>query len=95
MLRTDDLQEGTGKAISIGGREVAVFRCQGALYALENLCPHAGGSLAGGIIEGDEVICPLHAHRFNVMTGACSTDPQLRAKTFPIVSQHGGFIVDT
>jgi ferredoxin-nitrite reductase len=93
ILLADDLPEGTGKALSINGCEVAVFRCQGALYALENSCPHAGGSLAGGIIEGDEVICPLHAHRFNVKTGACSTDPQLRATTVPIVLQHGGFTV--
>lgn len=94
VLLRDELLEGTGKALSVNGCEVAVFRCQGMLYALENQCPHAGGSLAGGAIEGDGVVCPLHSHRFNVKTGACSTDPGLRAKTFPIIAQHGGFTVD-
>ncbi len=78
----------------VNGCEVAAFRCQGTLYALQNQCPHEGGSLAGGLIEGDEVICPLHGYRFNVKTGACSTDPKLRAKTFAVVSQNGGFTVD-
>jgi nitrite reductase (NADH) small subunit len=95
VLLRDELQDGSGKTLVVNGREVAVFRCRGALYALENACPHAGGSLAGGLIEGDEVICPLHGHRFNVKTGACSTDPRLKAKTFAVVPQSGGFTVDT
>ena len=71
-----------------------MFRCRGVLYALQNQCPHEGGSLAGGAVEGDEVSCPLHGYRFNLKTGACSTDPRLRAKTFPVVSQNGGLGVD-
>ncbi len=87
--------EGTGKALTVNGVEVAVFRCGGHLYALANACPHAGGSLAGGELEGDEVVCPLHGHRFNVKTGACSTDPALRATTFPVTPHAGGLTVET
>jgi ferredoxin-nitrite reductase len=93
ILLKDELQEGAGKALLVNGHEIAVFRCQGALYALQNQCPHEGGSLAGGAVEGDEVICPLHGYGFNLKTGACSTDPRLRAKTFPVVAQNGGFVV--
>src|SRR5216684_2773933 len=94
ILLKDELREGSGKALVVNGREVAVFRCQGQLYALQNRCPHEGGSLAGGVIEADEVICPLHGYRFNLKTGACSTDPRLPAKTFPVVAEDGGFTVD-
>ena len=94
ILMTDELREGSGKALVVNGREVAVFRCQGQLYALQNRCPHEGGSLAGGVIEADEVICPIHGYRFNVKTGACSTDPRLPAKTFAVVAEDGGFTVD-
>jgi len=45
-------------------------------------------------VEGDEVICPLHGYGFNLKTGACSTEPRLRARTFPVVAQNGGFVVD-
>ena len=94
ILLTDEIREGSGKALVVNGREVAVFRCQGQLYALQNQCPHAGGALAGGVIEADEVICPLHGYRFSVKTGACSTDPTLPAKTFAVVAENGGFTVD-
>ena len=94
VLLRDELAEGSGKALLVNGAEVAVFRCQGQLYALQDQCPHAGGSLAGGAIEGNEVICPLHANRFNLKTGACTTDPRLWARTYAVRSQNGGFTVE-
>jgi len=94
IVLKEELLEGAGKAVVANGCEVAVFRCQDRLYALQNQCPHEGGSLAGGAVEGEEVVCPLHGYRFNIKTGACATDPRLRAKTFPVVPKGGGFTVD-
>src|SRR5213594_1192502 len=91
VMVVDDLQEGTSKALTMNGTEVAVFRCGNQLYALQNRCPHAGGSLADGTVEGDEVICPLHGYRFNIRTGACATDPALRAKPVALVPHADGF----
>ncbi|HET7343500.1 MAG TPA: Rieske 2Fe-2S domain-containing protein, partial [Methylomirabilota bacterium] len=94
LLAPGELAEGAGKALTVNGVEVAVFRHQGRLYALQNACPHAGGELAGGELSGDEVVCPLHGHRFNLATGACSTDSALCAKTFPVVPHAGGHTID-
>ena len=93
VVVADELQEGVGTALTVNGTEVAVFRCRSQLYGLQNRCPHAGGSLADGVVEGDEVICPLHGYRFNIRTGACSTDPALRAKPVALVPYGGGFTV--
>jgi nitrite reductase/ring-hydroxylating ferredoxin subunit len=73
---------------------VAVFRLRGALCAVADRCPHAGGSLADGVVDGDEVVCPLHGYRFDLKTGVCSTDPLLRVKTYPVVAGGDGFTVD-
>jgi nitrite reductase/ring-hydroxylating ferredoxin subunit len=43
--------------------------------------------------EGGEVICPLHGYRFDVRTGACRTDPALRAKPVALVRHADGFTV--
>ena len=91
VVVADELQEGVGTALTVNGTEVAVFRCRSQLYGLQNRCPHAGGSLADGVVEGDEVICPLHSYRFNIRTGACSTDPALRAKPVALVPHADGF----
>ena len=84
LITASDLPDGAGKALVVNGIEVAVFRRGSAVYALENACPHVGAALADGELDGDEVICPLHGHRFNVKTGACSTDPSLRARCIPL-----------
>ncbi len=93
-LRADEPSEGRATLITVGGAEVAVFRCQGRLYAIQNRCPHEGGPLAEGVLDGDEVVCPLHGYRFNVKTGACATDPALRARTFALTPRPGGFTVE-
>ena len=65
---------GEGRAYAVGGRQVAVFRPRtGALRALDAVCPHRGGPLADGQIDADVVLCPLHAHVFDLAGGACRT----------------------
>jgi len=91
LIRLEELSEGMGKAVRVNGTEVAVFKCRNRLYAIENRCPHEGAELSGGVVEGEEVICPLHAYRFHLKTGACSTDPTLTARTFRPVPDGDGF----
>jgi nitrite reductase/ring-hydroxylating ferredoxin subunit len=52
---------------------VAVFRLRdGSLRAVSAVCPHRGGPLADGTIDQQVVICPLHQHAFDLLSG-CST----------------------
>jgi nitrite reductase (NADH) small subunit len=64
---------GQGRCYVIGSDEIAVFRQRdGRLFATQNRCPHRQGPLSEGVIGGGHVICPLHAHRFNLKNGAGS-----------------------
>lgn len=54
---------------------VAVFNIDGKFYAIDDICTHDGGGLAGGAVEGDVVICPRHGARFCLRTGAALTPP--------------------
>jgi nitrite reductase/ring-hydroxylating ferredoxin subunit len=66
---------GKGALASVNGRDVAVFRRGDEILAIGNDCPHQGGSLCDGWVEGDIVICPLHGWEFDMRTGACMTVP--------------------
>jgi nitrite reductase (NADH) small subunit len=66
----DDVPLGEGRAITLQGRRVALFRAATGWYALDHTCPHLGGPLADGIVADCTVICPLHARRFDLATGA-------------------------
>jgi NAD(P)H-dependent nitrite reductase small subunit len=64
-----DVAPGTGKAVVVGDREIALFNVDGTFYALDNTCPHQGGPLAEGWIEGETVTCPWHAWCFTMRDG--------------------------
>jgi len=48
---------------------VAVFRVDDRVTAINNRCPHAGGSFAEGEFDGTIVKCPMHSFRVDVWTG--------------------------
>jgi nitrite reductase (NADH) small subunit len=61
---------GQGRCFIVAGEEVAVFRQRdGKIFATQNRCPHRRGPLSEGIVGGNKVICPLHAHQFDLETG--------------------------
>ena len=72
VAKTSDLASGEAKAVSVRGREIALFNLDGTFYALDNFCPHQGGPLAEGYIEGNTVTCPWHAWCFDIRTGKMS-----------------------
>ena len=61
--------------IEVDAQLIAVFNVHGNFYAIDDLCTHDGGELAGGAVEGDVVICPRHGARFCLRTGAALTPP--------------------
>ena len=66
---TDQVPEGTAREFEISGRRVAVFAIEGSFYALDSRCPHRGGPLAEGLIEGRTVTCPWHGWTFDLQSG--------------------------
>lgn len=48
---------------------LAVFRVGGALYGVEDRCPHAGRPLSDGGLEEGVVTCPGHGSQFDICSG--------------------------
>jgi len=63
------LTEGSMTKAMVEGRAVLLARLSGEVYALDNKCPHMGGSLADGKLEEGLVVCPRHGAAFEVKTG--------------------------
>lgn len=59
-----------GRAVIVGDRELAIFNMGGRFLAVDNRCPHKAGPLSDGIVTGSAVVCPLHAWKVNLETGA-------------------------
>ena len=86
-----EVAPGTGKLVTVQGREIALFNVDGRYYAFFNRCPHAGAALcAGKIVRRVEVSepgtyrlaaapsmlrCPWHGWQFDISTGEAWCDP--------------------
>ncbi len=70
VAKVGEIPEGGVKVVRLGDLPIAVFNLQGNYHALEDVCTHDGGELAGGIIEDSVVECPRHGARFDIRTGA-------------------------
>ncbi len=83
-LKVSDVPEGQGKVAALNGIEIALFKHEGKIFALANTCPHRGGPLGEGSLDGGEVICPWHAWGFDVKSGQCQTLPDVKQPTFEV-----------
>jgi len=87
--KLEDFPEGRGRVLDIDGMAVAVFNVAGAIHATENRCPHSGGPLGEGELEGSIVTCPLHQWRFDVPTGQCQHLPAVKLKKYEAKVENG------
>jgi len=70
-----DVPDDTPVAIEAEGRQVMLYRHGGRLYAIDNVCSHAGGLLSRGTTTGLTVTCPLHGSRFALADGSVGRGP--------------------
>ena len=88
-----EIASGQGRVVESSGRTLAVFNVEGAYYAIDNACTHRGGPLGDGDLEGTVVMCPWHAWRWDVTTGANVNNPAVRVACFATRVQDGGVFV--
>jgi NAD(P)H-dependent nitrite reductase small subunit len=68
------LKEREGKKFLVNDTEIAVFKVNGNIYALSNICPHQHTALIyDGFIDNGYVVCPAHGWMFDLQTGRMPT----------------------
>ena len=69
VSRVDELEDGAMKEVMVQGREILLVRVGDKYYATDNRCPHMGGKLSQGKLEGTVVACPRHGSQFDLSDG--------------------------
>lgn len=75
VARLEDVPPGELKAVKAGNKDVCLANVDGTIYAIGNICTHAGAPLADGYLDGELLECPWHAGFFNVKTGEATQVP--------------------
>jgi 3-phenylpropionate/trans-cinnamate dioxygenase ferredoxin subunit len=83
--RFDEVPEGTGKAVEIAGKSIALFNVGGQIYAIDDACPHFGASLGLGKLDGRIVTCRMHGMRIDVVTGGFPASEGFAVTSYPVI----------
>lgn len=84
IANTEELAVGRAKACAVGGRTIALYHTASGFFATDNTCPHRGGPLAEGILDGNEITCPWHLWSFDLATGLCPGNPEIAVDTYEV-----------
>ena len=75
VLPAGQLADGRLTRAMAGDTPVLLYKTGDSVCAIGETCSHAGGPLSEGKLEGNQVICPWHASRFDICTGAVKGGP--------------------
>jgi nitrite reductase (NADH) small subunit len=89
VCRLSDIVPNTGVCALVNGRQVAIFRVEDGLYAIDNYDPFSRANVLSRGIVGDlkgelVVASPVYKQHFSLKSGQCVEDPGVRIAVYPV-----------
>lgn len=75
---------GTAKEVEFEGRIYAIYNVDGVISVIDGICPHQGGPLADGQVQGTIVTCPWHGWQFDIRTGKTPLGSKIKQGVFEV-----------
>jgi nitrite reductase (NADH) small subunit len=94
LASLNELPEGALIEVTQGETPYALCNVAGEVRAISGVCPHHGGPLGQGTLDGSIVTCPWHAYEFDSGSGVCLFSDGLRIPTYPVRIEEGEILVD-
>ena len=84
MATLEELPVGGAKEVEFEGRVYALFNVEGQISVIDGICPHQGGPLVDGPLEGTTVTCPWHGWQFDVRSGKTPLGPKIKQAVYEV-----------
>lgn len=89
-----DIPENRARIVCLSGERVAIFRYEGRISAVSNVCQHQNGPLGEGKIVFGCITCPWHGYQYQPDTGASPPPFIEKVATFKVRVKNGRVLVD-
>lgn len=90
----EDIPPRGARVVKTSRGDIAVFRtADDELFALDDRCPHKGGPLSQGIVQGHGVTCPLHNWVISLETGKAQGADEGCTRTIPVQQRDGRILL--
>lgn len=93
VCKADRIPEKCATIVSLSGERVAVFRYDGKVSAISNVCQHQNGPLGEGRIIDGCVTCPWHGYQYQPESGASPPPFKEKVPTFRVKLVEGSVYV--
>lgn len=94
VCSVDEIAEKRARIVMLAGERVAVFKYDGKISALSNVCQHQNGPLGEGRIVDGCVTCPWHGFQYLPDSGASPPPFVERVPTFRVKVEGRRVLVD-
>jgi nitrite reductase (NADH) small subunit len=94
MAEIADCPTGGALETVVEDRIIALFNVDGVFYALDGVCPHQGGPLGNGQLNGCIITCPWHGWQFDVRSGQHQLNAKLVHPRYDVRIEDGNVLVD-
>jgi len=84
VCAAESISEKCGTIVSLAGERVAVFRYDGKVSAISNVCQHQNGPLGEGRIIDGCVTCPWHGYQYKPESGSAPPPFTEKIPTFHV-----------
>ncbi|MDX2035305.1 MAG: non-heme iron oxygenase ferredoxin subunit [Isosphaeraceae bacterium] len=95
MASVDEIPPGSAKEVEHEGRIYAIFNVGGEFSAIDGICPHQGGPLSEGPLEGTCVTCPWHGWQFDVRSGQSTLHGRVKQVVYEVLVEGNDVLVQT
>lgn len=90
----NDIPKRAARVVKTARGDIAIFRTMDdQVFALDDKCPHKGGPLSQGIVQGESVTCPLHNWVISLRTGEAQGADQGCTRTIAVKLQEGRILL--
>ena len=91
--RLDEVPPGKSISVTVADKPVGLFNVDGQIYAIDDICPHAGASLGLGKLDGRIVTCAHHGMKIDVITGCFPASNGFAVASYPVLVVAGKIMV--
>ena len=88
-----DIPENRARIVCLSGERVAIFKYEGKISAVSNVCQHQNGPLGEGKIVFGCITCPWHGYQYQPDTGASPPPFVEKVPTFNVRVKNGRVLV--
>ena len=88
-----DIPENRARIVCLSGERVAIFKYDGKISAVSNVCQHQNGPLGEGKIVAGCITCPWHGYQYVPETGASPPPFVEKVPTFNVRVKNGRVLV--